>query len=74
MEFVDFILKWIVVPLAGFGLHLNTRQQSQHTAIEVMKTQIKADKESHERENNELRDNLRAIFAKLDSIETALRK
>jgi len=74
MELIEFILKWLGVPLAGFGWHIYSKQQEHHTSLEVLKTQIRADKDSHERENSEMRESLRAIFGKLDSIETALRK
>ena len=50
------------------------KQQDHHVELAVIKNQIEANKQAHDRENKELRDNLRAIFSKLDSIETALRK
>lgn len=74
MELLDFIMKYLVVPLAVFVYRLETKHQEHHTTLEVLKAQVVSDKNSHERENGEMRETLRAIFSKLDSIEGALRK
>ena len=74
MDLIDLTLKWIVAPLAAFIVFMYSRQQDHHVLLAVIKSQIESNKESHDRENKEMRDNLKAIFTKLDSIETALRK
>ena len=74
MELLDLALKWVVAPLAAFIWLMHNKQQEQNVTLAVIQNQIEANKEAHDRENKEMRDNLRAIFAKLDSIETALRK
>ena len=74
MDFLDLALKWIIAPIAAFIIFLYNRQQEHHVTLAVIKNTIESNKEAHDRENKELRDNLKAIFSKLDSIETALRK
>lgn len=74
MDLLDLALKWVVAPIAAFIWVMYNKQQEHHVELAVIKNQIEANKQAHDRENKELRDNLRAIFSKLDSIETALRK
>ena len=74
MDLLDLALKWVVAPIAAFIWLMYNKQQEHHVTLAVIKNQIEANKEAHDRENKEMRDNLRAIFSKLDSIETALRK
>jgi hypothetical protein len=74
MDALDMILKYIVLPVAGFVWMLFTRQQSHHTDIEVLKAQAASTKEAHDREFKEMRENFKRVFEKLDGIEEALRK
>jgi hypothetical protein len=71
---LNSIMQWIVAPVAAF-VWLIYRQQQQHsTEIAVLKAQTASAQAAHEREINEIRETSRAIMAKLDSIEQALRK
>ena len=74
MEALDMILKYIVLPVGGFVWMLFSRQQSHHTDIEVLKAQVNATKEAHDREFREVRESFKRVFEKLDGIEEALRK
>jgi hypothetical protein len=74
MDAFDMILKYIILPVFGFVWMLFTRQQSHHTDIEVLKAQASANKEAHDREFKEVRENFKRVFEKLDGIEEALRK
>jgi hypothetical protein len=74
MEIIDAVMKWIVAPVAAFVWLLHSRVQGQSTDIAVLKATADAYKEAHDREFKEMRDNFKAVFAKLDSIEQALRK
>ena len=74
MEALDMILQYIVLPVGGFVWMLYSKMQSHHTDIEVLKAQVSATKEAHDREFKEMRDNFRRVFEKLDGIEEALRK
>jgi hypothetical protein len=74
MDMIDLIMKWLVAPVGAFVYMLWTRQQDHHTDIAVLKSEAMHDKLSHDREMKEMRETVRAIFAKLDRIEEALRK
>jgi len=49
-------------------------RQVHSTDIAVLKAQAAANKEAHDREFKQLQDSFKAVFAKLDDIEKALRK
>lgn len=74
MELLDAIMKWIVAPVAAFVWVMHGRVQEHHTDIAVLKSRVESDKEAHDREMKEIRETTGKIFAKLDSIEEALRK
>lgn len=74
MDLLDMALKYVVLPVGGFVWMLHTRVQNHATDLAVMRAQIDASKEAHDREFKEMRRTIDAIFAKLDSIEAALRK
>jgi hypothetical protein len=73
-SFVDSIMRWVVAPVAAFVWLIYMRQQDHHTDLAVLKAEAAERKTAHERELKEIRDMIRAIFNKLDSIEEALRK
>lgn len=74
MEIIDTIMQWIVAPVAAFVWLLHSRTQQHETEIAVLRATQETTKEFHDREFKELRDALKAINTKLDSIEQALRK
>jgi hypothetical protein len=74
MEALDVIMKYVIVPVAAFVWMLYQKIQSHHTDLEVLKAQASANKEAHDREFKEMRDNFKRVFEKLDGIEGALRK
>ncbi len=74
MEALDLIMKYVIVPVAAFVWMLYQKIQSHHTDLEVLKAQASANKEAHDREFKEMRDNFKRVFEKLDGIEGALRK
>lgn len=74
MELVGMILQWIVAPVSAFVWFLYQKQQKHDTAIAVLEAATKASALAHDREIKEIRETSRAIMAKLDSIEAALRK
>lgn len=74
MELINTVMQWIVAPVTAF-VWLMHRTQTQHTTeIAVLKATIEQQKLAHDREFKEMRENFKAVFAKLDSIEQALRK
>lgn len=74
METLDLFLKYVVVPVGGFVWMIHSKINAHHTEIEVLKTQVEATRQAHDREFKEVRDNFRRVFEKLDGIEEALRK
>jgi hypothetical protein len=73
MDMLEAIMKWIVAPVGAFVYLIWTRQQDHHLDIAVLKSQIESDRLAHNREMKEMREVTKAIFAKLDRIEEALR-
>ena len=67
-------MQWIVAPIALGVLFMFRTQQSHATQIAVLQAVHEANKEAHDREFKEMRENFRRIFEKLDTIEAVLRK
>jgi len=74
MEIITAIMQWVVAPVAAFVWILHNRVQVQQTEIAVLRAMHEANKEFHDREFRELREALKTINTKLDSIEQAMRK
>lgn len=74
IEIFHEVMQWIIAPVAAFVLYLHQRTQTHATDIAVLKANTASIKDAHEREMNEIRETTRAIMAKLDSIELAMRK
>ena len=74
MELIDSIMTWVIAPVAAFVWLIYQRQNDHHTDIAVMKNQIASDKIVSDRERMEMKATVDSIFAKLNSIEEALRK
>lgn len=74
LDVLNTIMQWVVAPVAAF-VWLNYMKIQQHaTDIAVLKATTASAQEAHDREIKEIRETSRAIMAKLDSIEQALRK
>lgn len=74
MELVDTVMKWIVAPVTAFVFLLYRTQQLHTTEIAVLKAQMVANKEAHDREFKEMKTSFKAVLDKLESIEQHLRK
>ena len=70
----DSVMRWVVLPVAGVLIYVYNRQNQHHTDIQVLKAQHEANKIAADREMKEMKDTIKAIFNKLDTIEQALRK
>lgn len=68
------IMQWIIMPVAAFVWIIYRQQQKHDTAIAVLQAETNTARLAHDREIKEIRETSRAIMAKLDSIEEALRK
>ena len=73
-DMLNAVMQWVVLPIAAFVWIIYQRQSDHHTDIAVLKAQQDANKAAHDREMKEMRETVKAIFAKLDNIEQALRK
>ena len=74
MDVLNTIMQWIVAPVAGFVWLLHLKTQTNTTDIAVIKAQISATKEAHDREFKEVKASFKAVMEKLDNIEQHLRK
>lgn len=74
LDVLNTIMQWIIAPVAAFVLFIYREQQKHSTDIAVLKAVTASSQEAHDREIKEIRETSRAIMAKLDSIEAALRK
>ena len=74
MDVIDTVMKWVIAPVAAFVWMLHSKMQSHATDIAVLKATTDANKQAHDREMKEIREAIKAVFEKLDSIEQALRK
>ena len=77
MEFLDLansVMQWIIAPIAAGVIFMYRTQQTHATQIAVLQAVHEANKEAHDREFKEMRENFRRVFEKLDSIEAVLRK
>jgi len=68
------LMQWVVVPISAFVWLMYKTQQDHATKLAVLAAVHEANKEAHDREFKEMRENFKAVFAKLDNIEQALRK
>lgn len=73
-ELLNNVMQWVVAPIAAFVWLNYMKLQNHATDIAVLKATTKNVQEAHQREIEEIRQTSRAIMAKLDSIEQALRK
>jgi len=71
---LNSVMQWIIAPVAAFVWVIYRQQQKHDTAIAVLQAQTETARVAHDREIKEIRETSRAIMAKLDSIEQALRK
>jgi hypothetical protein len=72
-EIIKAVVQWVIVPVVGFVWLMYKTQQQHQTDIAVLKAVHEANKEAHDREFKEMRESFKAVFAKLDNIEQALR-
>jgi hypothetical protein len=71
---IDLVMQWLVAPLGILVWHLFSRCNKHETEIAVLKSQLESSKVSYDREMKEMKETIKAIFNKLDSIEHTLRE
>lgn len=73
METLDLVMQWLVAPIAIVVWYLFSMTNKNTTDVAVLKAQLDSSKVSHDREMKEMKETIKAIFNKLDSIEQSLR-
>jgi amino acid permease len=73
MEMLEFIAQWLAAPLAFVVWFLFMKSTKNEKDIAVLQTQYEANRLAYDREMKELKETVKAIFNKLDSIEQSLR-
>ena len=73
MEMLELIMQWLVAPLSGIVWFLFMKSSKNERDIAVLQAQYEANRLAYDREMKELKETVKAIFNKLDSIEQALR-
>jgi len=73
METIDLVMQWLVAPIVVVVWYLFNTANKTATDVAVLKAQLDSSRVSHEREMKEMKETIKAIFNKLDSIEQSLR-
>ena len=73
METLDLVMQWLVAPIAIVVWYVFNMTNKNTTDVAVLKAQLDSSKISHDREMKEMKETIKAIFNKLDSIEQSLR-
>lgn len=73
METLDLVMQWLVAPIAIVVWYIFNMTNKNTTDVAVLKAQLDSSKVSHDREMKEMKETIKAIFNKLDSIEQSLR-
>lgn len=71
---VEFIAQWLAAPLAFVVWFLFMKSTKNERDIAVLQAQQEANRVAYDREIKEIKETIKAIFNKLDSIEQALRE
>ena len=72
-EMVEVTVQWLAVPIAVYVCALHVKVSKHDTSIAVLEAQIASDKLVHDPEMKDVKEALRSMASKLDSIELALR-
>jgi len=73
MEMLTFIAQWLAPPLAFVVWFIFMKSTKNEKDIAVLQVQYESNRLAYDREMKELKETVKAIFNKLDSIEHALR-
>lgn len=73
MEMLEFIAQWLAAPLAFVVWFLFMKSTKNERDIAVLQAQYESNRQAYDREMKELKETVKAIFTKLDSIEQSLR-
>lgn len=74
LDIINVVMQWIIAPVAAFVWLNYQKLQTHATEIAVLKANAVSLQTAHKEEMQQIRETTRAIMAKLDNIEQALRK
>jgi hypothetical protein len=72
-EMLDLFMQWLVAPIVVVVWVLFNKATKNERDIAVIKAQHESRALHHDREMKEMKETIKAIFVKLDSIEQTLR-
>ena len=72
-EMIEILMQWLIAPIIAAVWMLYNKANNNEREIAVLKARHDASAIHHDREMKEMRDTIKAIFNKLDSIEQSLR-
>jgi hypothetical protein len=72
-EMIDLFMQWLVAPIIVVVWVLFNKVNKNERDIAVIQAQHESSKTSYDREMKEMKETIKAIFNKLDTIEQALR-
>ena len=70
---LEFIIQWLAAPLAFVVWFLFMKSSKNEKDIAVLQAHYESNRMAYDREMKEMKETMKAIFNKLDSIEQALR-
>jgi Tfp pilus assembly protein PilN len=73
MEMLELIIQWLAAPLAFVVWFLFIKSSKNEKDIAVLQAHYESNRMAYDREMKEMKETMKAIFNKLDSIEQALR-
>ena len=72
-EMIDIFMQWLIAPIVVVVWVLFNKATKNERDIAVIKAQQESRALHHDREMKEMKETIKAIFMKLDSIEQTLR-
>jgi len=74
MDLINLVLNYAIIPAVAFIAMLYDKLNKHSTQLAVLTSLTESNKQSHEREMNEIHGTMGSILAKLTSIEEYMRK
>ena len=72
-EMIDIFMQWLIAPIVVVVWILFNKSTKNERDIAVIQAQYEQRSLHHDREMKEMKETIKAIFMKLDSIEQTLR-
>ena len=72
LEMLNIVMQWLVAPIIAAVWMIYNKANKNETDIAVLKAMYDSNAVHHDREMKEIRDTIKSIFNKLESIEQSL--